>query len=234
MKTFIANWKMNGSISQLKLFCDELNCASLQSCNLILALPSVYLLTAKKLIKNDHIHLASQTLSPHSHGAYTGQISAPMLKEIGCQYALVGHSERRDFESNEDIEHQIHQCITHNITPILCFGETHKEREQGSTNHVLLDQIQFAINQPQISQHILLAYEPRWAIGTGSPPSTNEIKSILSFLKEQTTVPILYGGSVSRDNAKNILTTGVNGLLIGGASLDCNHLLDIIAQYQLV
>ena len=96
------------------------------------------------------------------------------------------------------------------------------------------DQIQFAINQPQISQHILLAYEPRWAIGTGSPPSTNEIKSMLSFLKEQTTMPILYGGSVSRDNAKNILTTGVNGLLIGGASLDCNHLLDIIAQYQLV
>lgn len=167
----------------------------------------------------------AQDCSPETHGAYTGDISATMLKNAGCEWVVVGHSERRQHhkESDELIARKATAAIAAGLKVIYCVGETLEEREAGRADEVVKNQLSFFTNhKPQTTSHYLIAYEPVWAIGTGLTPTSEQIAAMHQFIKaEVKDAKVLYGGSVKPENIKEILTTdGVNGVLVGGASID--------------
>ena len=209
MKLVVANWKMNGSKDLISSY----NKSFKNSKNLIACPPFVYL--------NEKIefNLGAQNVHHQSSGAYTGEISAQMLSEIGAKYCLVGHSERRHIETNELIKLKANNCIEADITPIICIGESLAEYLNGKTNQVLEEQLHSCL--PNRSG-FWLAYEPLWAIGTGKTPTISEIANVHNMLKQNLPDTILlYGGSVNPNNVAEIFTIpNVDGVLVGGASLD--------------
>ena len=180
---------------------------------------------------NNHgITIGAQDVSPHDNGAYTGDISAQMLNDMGAQYVIVGHSERRLYhnETNETVHQKAEQAIKHKIIPIVCVGETLEEKNAGRTTSVIK---QMLLESIPTNGDFIVAYEPRWAIGTGQTPTTNEIVSAVKTVFDTLPVPmpILYGGSINSTNARDIISVPyVNGLLIGGASLKSDTFLPII------
>ena len=179
---------------------------------------------------NFGITIGAQDLSNHENGAYTGDISGTMLKKSGVKYVLVGHSERRLYhnETNDIVKEKAIMAIKNSIIPIICIGETAKEKQSGKTISVIKKMI--AECTPNNGKYII-AYEPRWAIGTGLTPSTNEITKIFQEIHNITNknIPLVYGGSVNQTNAKDIIALPyVDGLLIGGASLKSKTFLPII------
>lgn len=238
-KLVIANWKMNGSL--IKVMQDlEFYKNRFKSNNneIILALPYIFLENAINILSNTRLLLASQDLSMFDKfGAYTGEVSATMLKDLGIKFTIIGHSERREYfnENNTVLIKKLNNAISNSITPIFCIGE--KEDIRKSNNH-----LEYLAQQLSILDYLLtnkttdliIAYEPIWAIGSGKVPSKTEITEVVSFIDAyfnnlaRFNVKILYGGSVNSINARDIMNINlIDGVLVGGASLKVDEFLNI-------
>ena len=236
----IANWKMNHGIKVGKetALCINNGIKKNWSSNIVIAPPFHVIYHLKETIEKRKFLLAAQDCSEYVSGAYTGDISACMLKEIGCKYVIIGHSERRTLkkESNLIIKKKLINAFSENIDVVLCVGENEREYSDGKSFAIVKKQLLSSIpNNIKIDNKLIIAYEPIWAIGTNKTPTTNEIKNmhisinktLLSNLNISFT-KILYGGSLNSNNAKEILSLDeVDGSLIGGASLDAKEFLKI-------
>jgi len=240
-KLIAGNWKMNGSLvaneALVRAVAQGMGDAD---CTVAVCVPAAYLEQVNKLRAGTRLELGAQDVSRYEQGAYTGEISAGMLREFGVRYAIVGHSERRHYhgETDDTVAEKAKTALAHGITPIVCVGETLSEREAGNTQEVVKRQMAAVIhtNGHCISE-IVVAYEPVWAIGTGktaTPEQAQEVHALLrAQLKAATThsdrIHILYGGSMNAGNAQSLLAQpDIDGGLIGGASLKANDFLQII------
>ena len=240
----IANWKLNGNWSfneeYASVLSNGLRGVDLTNRQIIICPPSIYLQQMNGLLVDQEIYLGGQDLSDETAGAFTGEISGVMLKEFGCRYVLVGHSERRlkYQESNELIVKKALNAIAAGLKPVVCIGETQEQRESLQVEKVLSEQI--AALMDGLGQHIdkiILAYEPIWAIGTGQTASAlqaQEVHAMLRGMLEKASplvaqnMQIIYGGSVKAENAEELLRmSDIDGLLVGGASLVVAEFLSI-------
>lgn len=211
------------------------------SCEVALCVPSAYLSQLQSLLADTAIEVGAQDISQHAAGAYTGEISAAMLKDFGVRYCIVGHSERRQYHGETDavVAEKTKQALACGITPIVCVGETLDEREAGKTEEVVKRQLAAVI---QLNGHciseIVVAYEPIWAIGTGKTATTEQAQQVHQVLRSQLKaasdhadrIQILYGGSMNAANAAQLLAQqDIDGGLVGGASLKAADFLSIIA-----
>lgn len=242
-KLIAGNWKMNGSLAGNETLVKGL-LAGLGSpaCHVALCVPSVYLAQMQALLTGSGIDLGAQDVSTQEGGAFTGEISAAMLKEFAVRYVLVGHSERRQyhFETDAQVATKAQRALACGMTPIVCVGETLAEREAGKTEEVVKRQLAAVIhtNGHCISE-IVVAYEPVWAIGTGKTASVEQAQQVHAVLRAQLKaatpqadrVFILYGGSMNAANAAQLLAQpDIDGGLVGGASLKAADFLSIIAS----
>lgn len=230
-KLIVANWKMNLNAEQARDLAADLQSAALRletlkNC-IILCPPFPYLGLVGGRLVGSSLLLGAQDCSAYEKGAYTGEVSASMLADVGCDYVIIGHSERRMYhqESSEIGLKKIEQAIKGGLIPIYCFGETKNQRLEQKTHRVIAEQLEIleALNE---RGGIIFAYEPVWAIGTGVTASSEHIQETHGFIKSLLSQkgfadsPLLYGGSVTADNARSILSIqGVDGVLVGGASL---------------
>jgi triosephosphate isomerase len=242
-KLIAGNWKMNGNlVANEVLIKDLLAGLGMPACHVALCVPSVFLAQCQALLSGTGIDLGAQDVSQHEVGAFTGDISAAMLRELGTRYVLVGHSERRQyhFETDALVAVKAQRALACGITPIVCVGETLAEREAGKTEEVVKRQLAAVIhaNGHCISE-IVLAYEPVWAIGTGKTASAEQAQQVHAVLRAQLKaasshadrISILYGGSMNAVNAAQLLAqTDIDGGLVGGASLKAPDFLSIIAS----
>ncbi|MFN6407455.1 MAG: triose-phosphate isomerase [Limnohabitans sp.] len=231
-KLMVGNWKMHGDLSANAALVAELLAATAQrKCRTALCVPSVYLAQMQTLLSGSSIGLGAQDVSAHASGAYTGEVSAEMLRDFAVRYCIVGHSERRQYHAETDavVASKAQRALAAGITPIVCVGESLQEREAGQTEAVVKRQLAAVIqaNGHCISE-IVVAYEPVWAIGTGltaSPQQAQQVHAVLRTQLQAATayadrVAILYGGSMNAANAQDLLAQpDVDGGLIGGASL---------------
>lgn len=237
------NWKMNGSSSFTRSLLEELktNAHNFQSIDIVVIPPYVYLNEAHKLLAGSSIKLGAQNLYVGKEGAFTGEVSGAMLKDVGCRYVLIGHSERRSL-FHDDLAltaAKFKAAQEAGLTPILCVGETKQQREKGKTELTVREQIDSVISLTGIAAfaNAVVAYEPVWAIGTGltaTPEQAQEVHAYIRRLFAQNNVDIgsalriLYGGSMKADNAANLLAMpDIDGGLIGGASLNAQSFLAI-------
>ncbi len=242
-KLIAGNWKMNGSLAANEALIKTL-LAGLQTpaCQVALCVPAIYLAQCQTLLSASSIDLGSQDVSEHELGAFTGEISSAMLREFGVRYALVGHSERRQYhlESDAAVALKAQRALAGGVTPIVCVGETLAEREAGRTEDVVRRQLAAVIhsNGHCISE-IVVAYEPVWAIGTGKTATTDQAQQVHAVLRAQLNaaspladrIQILYGGSMNAANAAQLLAQpDIDGGLVGGASLKAADFLSIIAS----
>jgi len=237
-KTIIAgNWKMNMLASEIKVYKEELMPLIPEYktwCEAVVCTPFVLLPEAVCAFKDTGIGVGSQNMSQFESGAYTGEVSAAQLVDIGTEYVIIGHSERRELygETDTSVNEKLHAALATVICPIVCVGETLEQRETGVTNVLVSMQVKIALNgiSSLSLKRTIIAYEPVWAIGTGktaTPEDAQEVclairKVIESLYDKQTadSVPILYGGSMNDKNAKDLLAQpDIDGGLIGGASL---------------
>jgi len=226
-KYIVGNWKMNlGDGRGLSLLKHLATLKIFPGVRVVVCPPALLLREAHHTL-SPGLALGAQDVSAHPGGAFTGEISAAMLKAAGCQYVLVGHSERRLYHGEGEalLREKVRQVQSHGMTPIVCVGETLEEKKQGGALPFVTAQIRALA----LSGSYLLAYEPRWAIGTGLTAGLHDIQDIQSVLKEQFGAPVLYGGSVNAENAPDILALpAVDGVLVGGASLDIEAFSKII------
>lgn len=230
------NWKMNKSLAEsLGLACrlkDGL--ADINDTDLVVAPVFTALAAAAEQLQDSNISLAAQNCFPADGGAFTGEISPPQLKDIGCAYCLVGHSERRQLfaETNTFINEKMKALLATGVLPILCIGETLEEREGGQMFDILKEQITSALKDidPQQAFEIVIAYEPVWAIGTGKTATSDQAEEVHLFIRDvlhtlyggtvAEQIRILYGGSVKPDNVDELMAQpNIDGALVGGASL---------------
>jgi len=243
MKKLIAgNWKMNGSLeANAGLVQALLKDANDWDCDVAVCVPPVYLEQVRSLVQGSRLDLGAQDVSIHDVGAFTGEVSAAMLKDFGVRYCIVGHSERRQYhqESDATVALKAQRALAAGITPIVCVGETLAQREAGLTEEVVKRQLAAVVhtNGHCISE-IVLAYEPVWAIGSGRTASPQEAQQVHQVLRTQLQaasqhaerVRILYGGSMNASNAAALLAhPDIDGGLIGGASLQAAAFLSIVA-----
>lgn len=235
----VGNWKMNGSqqsiaelleaVAGLWQGSDEIDVA--------VCAPYVYLTQVVAQLAESSIQVGAQDLSEHEQGAYTGDISAAMLRDVGCRYVIVGHSERRQYhgESNEQLAAKFMAAYKAGLTPIYCVGESLEEREAERTLEVVAEQLRPVVEQAgqEILSRSVIAYEPVWAIGTGRTASPEQAQEVHRFIREQLgeageKTRILYGGSVNAGNAAELFAEeDIDGGLVGGASLDAESFVDI-------
>lgn len=247
MKKFImGNFKMNFDKQQMKTYLEKLEKVLTETKNEIVIFPSFTNLDfAGKKLKNLNIFLGGQNVNENEDGAFTGEVSAKMLKGLDVSYVLVGHSERRKlfYETNSKINLKLKTLLKYGIKPVLCIGETEKERLQEQTEHVLTIQLLEGLKgiYENELESIVVAYEPVWAIGTGKNASEKDVldavKHIRNVIKENYSkiasekLVVLYGGSLKSSNAKTYLShKEVNGALIGGSSLDAEEFAKIILE----
>ncbi|MBI2768868.1 MAG: triose-phosphate isomerase [Burkholderiales bacterium] len=241
-KLIAGNWKMNGSLAANEALVRALAAGmGPAGCIAAVCVPAPYLAQLQALRAGSALELGAQDVSAHEQGAYTGELSAAMLKEFGVRYAIVGHSERRQYHGETDalVADKAKAALAHGITPICCVGETLAEREAGKTEEVVKRQLAAVIhtNGHCISE-IAVAYEPVWAIGTGKTATPEQAQQVHAVLRAQLKaatphaerVHILYGGSMNAANAASLLAQpDIDGGLIGGASLKAADFLTIIA-----
>ena len=230
------NWKMNGSKKNLSDLAEQL--FSLQcDADVVIFPPNVYIRDAIEAFSGASIAVGAQNVSEHSHGAYTGEISSEMLIDIGCEYCIVGHSERRSLygEDNFKIAGKFYQANEAGLIPILCLGETLNQREKDETLDVITAQLNAVVEYTgkALPSDLVIAYEPIWAIGSGKPASTDQIQIVHQYIRcklqeKGFSAKILYGGSVTPENTKELLKeSDIDGLLVGGASLDAKSFVQI-------
>ncbi|MEN9947135.1 MAG: triose-phosphate isomerase [Pseudomonadota bacterium] len=230
-KLIIANWKMNGELSKINADLSYYaHLPATNKANVVLALPYLYIVWAKqKLLVNSNIKIAAQDLSHYLNcGAYTGKINGSMLKDAGVDYVIIGHSERRTLmgENGTILIHKIKNAVDSQLIPILCVGEPLSARNDGSYLQFIELQLSGLEDVSNLSE-IIIAYEPCWSIGTGNIPSLEQIEEVMVFLSRYmqkhfscVKITLLYGGSVTSQNANEILAlSDLGGVLVGGASL---------------
>jgi triosephosphate isomerase (TIM) len=213
------NWKMYKGPAEAAEFCVALRDEELEDVDVVVCPPYVSLAVTVQLLAGTEIGVAAQNVHWEESGAYTGEVSAPMLLEIGAYGAIVGHSERRQYfgETNETVARRARAALEAGLFVIACVGETQEEREAGRTEDVLRRQV--SVLEPD--DNLVVAYEPVWAIGTGETATPELAQEAHAFVKSLLDVPVLYGGSVKPDNAEELLAQpDVDGALVGGASLE--------------
>ena len=235
-KTIIAgNWKMNKTPSETTELVKELKSKVANAkCGVIICVPFIDLFAALEVAKGSSIKVGAQNMHFEENGAYTGEISVGMLKEIGVEYVIIGHSERRQYfnETDETVNKKVLKAIDNGLAAILCVGETLEQRENGTTEQVVTSQTQIALSgvSEEKMEKIIIAYEPVWAIGTGKTATSGQadevcgiIRNVVASLYNEDcaeSLTIQYGGSMNAANAEELLgKTNVDGGLIGGASL---------------
>lgn len=231
----VGNWKMNGSRRSIAELLEGLlqRRQGAGEAEVAVCAPFVYLPQVGMQLADSRIRFGAQDLSPYESGAYTGDISAAMLKDVYCSYVIVGHSERRSIhgESNELVAEKAAAALAAGLTPIVCVGESLEQREANQTLQVIEAQLQAVAERIGPAQHpkTVVAYEPVWAIGTGRTATPEQAQEVHSFIRGQlgangAKTPILYGGSVKPDNAEALFhQADIDGGLIGGASLDAEQ-----------
>ena len=246
-KTVIAgNWKMNNDLKESEKLIVELK-KLLQNekpnCDVIVCPPFTSLSESSKLVSGSIIKLGAQNMHFEESGAYTGEVSASMLKSVGCEYVILGHSERRTIfgETDEVINKKIKKALSAGLKPIFCVGELLEEREKGTTNDVVKRQVLKGLDgiSADDMKNIIIAYEPVWAIGTGKTASPAQAQAVHEFIRDLIEIDyslevandlvIQYGGSVKPDNAKELLSQkDIDGALVGGACLKADSFMGII------
>jgi triosephosphate isomerase len=235
------NWKMNGSLQSVAELVDGIKAGDAGKAELAVFPPAVYLMKVGGMLADSNCALGAQNVCDQQIGAYTGEVAATMLKECGCRYALVGHSERRSLylETDSLVAARFAMAIASGLIPILCVGETLDEREQGKTETVVARQIDAVIGLSGIGgiAQAVIAYEPVWAIGTGKVATPDQAQEVHAFIRGKLAqldigiaeqVKILYGGSMNPSNAAELLSQDdIDGGLIGGASLKADDFLAI-------
>jgi len=243
MKKIIAEkWKQNGKHkTSIQLVKNIISGIKKNKCKheVIIFPPSIYLSSLQGIVNKSDVKIGAQNVSAYNDGAFTGEISSSMLKDTKIQYCLVGHSERRHVfnESPDMLFEKVIRLFENNIKVIYCIGETLDQFKNKKTKSILNAQVKKIFNKLKIkSNNIIIAYEPVWAIGTGLIPSAKELSdtfryihnTVTSFSQSNKSIKLLYGGSVSPDNAKRLMETNyMDGLLIGGASLIAKKFIDI-------
>lgn len=242
-KIVAGNWKMYGNLVENKRLLDAIitDLNGLNKVNFLVCVPYPYLASVQSALQNTNIAWGAQNLSQHEKGAYTGETSAFMLNDFECRYVIVGHSERRALfcESSQIVAEKYQIAQWAGITPILCVGETLEQRESGTTEEVIKEQLATVIKLAGIESlaKAIIAYEPVWAIGTGKTASPEQAQDVHSFIREGIAkqdaniakdLTILYGGSVKPSNASELFNMpDIDGGLIGGASLVANDFVAI-------
>lgn len=238
------NWKMNGLVAEgtnlAKGVAEAVKKAGKVECEFLVCPPFTLLSNVKKALRGAKVNLGAQDCHFAEKGAHTGDISPVMLKDIGCQYVILGHSERRTdhYESNELVNKKAQAAHTAGLKTIICVGETLSEREAGKALEVCTKQIIESVPEDSTSSNTVIAYEPVWAIGTGKVPTTKDVEEVHAAIRKTLAkklgkgnankMRILYGGSVKPNNAKELLTLeDVDGALIGGASLKVEDFMGI-------
>ena len=244
-KTVIAaNWKMNKTPTETRAFGVELKRLLPKGrwCEIVLCMPAICIPAGVKALKDTRVSIGAENMHQETFGAYTGEISAPMLVDAGVKYVILGHSERRAMgETDQEINTKLKAALEAGLTPILCVGESLQQRETGVTFEHITMQLKSAFYGivPEQLRRIVIAYEPIWAIGTGLTASPQEAEEVcqhirtvvrkLSSAKTTRATSILYGGSMNDKNAENLLAQpDIDGGLIGGASLDPEKFIHII------
>ena len=234
MKIIAGNWKMNGTRTALSEMINALQNIDTQN-TIILCVPYTLL-----NIDSGRIALGAQDTSTHDHGAYTGEVSAQMIAETGAKYVIVGHSERRQYhgETNNIVQQKAAAAMAAGLIPIICIGETMDEKQSGIAMQVIESGVRECV-PPNTNKNIIIAYEPRWAIGAGITPTDDEIAAAHKLIADTlsnmglTNIPILYGASVKATNAAQIMSIpNVNGVLVGGASLKPDDFIPIITNVK--
>ncbi len=251
MKTkipFVAgNWKMHMNIPEARDLASKIVRSSLglPEAEIVIAPPFTALSEVSKVLEGSSVQLSGQDLFWQEKGAFTGEISASMLKNAGCQYVIIGHSERRQFfgETDSSVNKKIRAAIQHNLFPIVCIGESLEEREKGETMTKVTGQLEDGLNglAGDEVERVIIAYEPVWAIGTGKTATPAQAEEVQAFIREKlasrygkdpaSCAIILYGGSVKPANSYALLSEkNIDGFLVGGASLEAELFIQIIER----
>jgi len=238
------NWKMYKTVAEAVETARELvQCTSAVDVDVMIAPPFTALAPVAEVVKGTNVALGAQNLFWKNEGAYTGEVSPVMLSDIGCQYAIIGHSERRQYfgDTDESVNAKIRAALQHQLVPVFCVGETETQREARETFSVLDKQVTKGLEgfSSEALSGLVIAYEPVWAIGTGKTATTDQVQEVHAFLRSLVEkrfdnllakkVRILYGGSVKPDNVTEIMNMqDVDGALVGGASLSAKVFNSII------
>jgi triosephosphate isomerase len=240
------NWKMNGlktSAAQIKEL-NQLASSGGANCDLLICPPATLISTLVRAGEGGVVAIGGQDCHANGSGAHTGDISAEMLKDLGCTYVIVGHSERRadHGETSADVLAKARAVQGQGLKAIICCGETNEEREAGKTLDVVLGQISLSVPEDALVSNTVIAYEPVWAIGTGKVPTAGDVKTVHAAIREVlikrfgaggASIGILYGGSVKASNASELMSVeNVNGALVGGASLKATDFYGIVEAYK--
>lgn len=243
------NWKMNTTLEEGVELADQINTllqGKEKNCDVVICVPFTHLTSVNAVIDPAVIGLGAENCSEHEKGAFTGEISAPMVKSTGATHVILGHSERRQYfgENNEQLLAKTRQALNNGLIPIFCVGEVLEERENGTFNDVVSSQVEglFALLSEEFAK-IIIAYEPVWAIGTGKTATADQAQEMHSHIRKviedkygkeiADNMSILYGGSCKPSNAKELFAKqDVDGGLIGGAALDANSFLGIIEAFN--
>lgn len=241
MKKLIAgNWKMNGTLESSVALASFIGNGIrtepdlTEKCDFLVCPPFVYLQAVADIVDSHEVAVGGQDCSDQDDGAYTGDVSTAMLKDLECEYVILGHSERRQYhqESNDSVQSKAQKALIEGLKVIICVGETLEQREDGQAEEVVGSQLAGSLPHGATSLNTVIAYEPVWAIGTGKSATADDIKAMHAFIREKldnnADFRILYGGSVKPGNAGEILSIpNVDGALIGGASLHAEDFLNI-------
>ena len=239
------NWKLNKTISKAVALTTELRnlVAGSKGVEIVVAPPFTALDAVSNVVKGSNIRLAAQDVYWEDSGAFTGEVSAPMLKDIGCDYVIIGHSERRQYfaETNKTVNQKVQAALSHNLKPILCVGELLEEREAGHTEKVVESHVTGGIKGLTETELLscVIAYEPVWAIGTGKTATPDQAQDVHKYIRDLITntyskdvasqICIQYGGSVKPENAAELMVQpDVDGALVGGASLNAESFSQIV------
>lgn len=234
MKVIAGNWKMNGSRTALREMVDALQSVKTEN-KVVLCVPYTML-----CVDGGHVALGAQDVSAQDHGAYTGEVSAAMIADTGAKYVIVGHSERRQYhgETNDTVRQKAAAAIAAGLTPIICVGETMDEKQAGKTMDIIESGVRESVPS-DVDADIIIAYEPRWAIGAGLTPTATEIAEAHKLIADTLAsmglggTPVLYGASVKAANAADIMSIPhVDGVLVGGASLKPDDFIPIITSVK--
>jgi triosephosphate isomerase len=239
-KIIVANWKMNGSFEFIKTFLPSVKASLATTANqIIICPPYPFLMSVGVSLKGTAVRLGAQNCHFSPQGAFTGEVSAPMLADVGCEAVIVGHSERRLQFAEDDalVNTKVSAVHAAGMTAIVCVGESMGIRESGHAIDTVTRQLHASLPSSISPQNTMIAYEPIWAIGTGVIPTPEQIMKMHQALHKATPtpLPLLYGGSVTDQNAKDILSLPhVDGVLVGGASLKAESFEGIIGERPLI
>ena len=243
-KVIAGNWKMNKLPNEAISFIEELAPLVKETENeVVLCVPYTNLFYALLTVQGTNIKIGAQNMHFEEKGAYTGEVSGEMLKSIGVEYVIIGHSERRQYfnETDETVNKKLKKALTVGLKPIVCVGENLEQRENGTAKDVVTKQTELALKgiKPEEVKKVIIAYEPIWAIGTGKTATKEDANETIKWIREKiqeiygndvaNSVIIQYGGSVKSSNAKDLFTmSDIDGGLIGGASLDAQEFSKIV------